>query len=87
MQYAQTHQSQFPPHEFVTEIPAKVWQAPDSAGTRYVYMSGLTLSQSNSVVACEPIIFGKERLVLFASGKIQKLTQDELYGLLGVKKP
>jgi len=85
--YAQSHQGQFPPHEFVPEIPAKIWQAPDSAGTRYVYLSGFSPAQSNAVVACEPMSFGAERLVLFAGGKIQKLSQDELYRLLGVKHP
>lgn len=87
LQYAHAHQAQFPPHDFVPELPAKLWQAPDTAGTRYIYVSGLSLTHSNQVLACEPRTFGNERLALFANGKIEKLSQADLYRLLGTKQP
>ena len=84
VQYAQAHQGQFPPHDYVSAIPGKVWQAPDSFGTRYLYIAGRSLSQSNAVLACEPGNFGEDRLVLFVSGRIQSLKTPELYRLMGV---
>ncbi len=86
MQYAQAHNGQFPPHDYVPEIPLRLWEAPDSTGTRYIYFAGLTLSQSNSVVVCEPQNFGDERLVLFADGSIKPLKTENLHRLLGVKQ-
>ena len=58
MQYAYSHDSRLPPHDYVPEIPPRVWEAPDSVGTRYLYIGGLTLGQSNAVVVCEPQNFG-----------------------------
>lgn len=84
MQYAYTHEGHFPPHDYVSEIPSKIWESPDNTGTRYIYVGGLTLSQSNSVLACEPRNFGEERAVLFASGKIQSLKTPEIHKLFGV---
>jgi len=86
MQYAHTHEGRFPPHDYVNEIPAKNWEAPDSAGTRYLYVGGLTLVQSNEVLVCEPQNFGDERLVLFASGRIQASKTQELHRLMGVQE-
>jgi hypothetical protein len=83
MNYAWAHDERFPPHDYVAEIPDKLWQAPDTAGTRYVYIGGQSLGQSNRVIACEPQNFGAQRLVLFASGKIQTMKTDELRRLFG----
>jgi hypothetical protein len=86
VQYANAHQGRFPPHDYVAEVPAKLWQAPDGAGTRYVYLGGQTLSQSNLLVACEPLTFGDERLVLLAGGKIESLKTPEIHRLMGVRE-
>jgi len=86
IQYAQSHNAHFTPHDYVHEIPTRVWETPDSTGTRYVYLAGLTLNQTNSLLACEPQHFGEERLVLFADGRIQKLKTSEIHGLMGVKE-
>jgi hypothetical protein len=86
MQYAHTHEGHFPPHDYVADIPAKTWEAPDSAGTRYIYVGGLTATQTNAVLVCEPQNFGDERLVMFADGKIQKLKTAEIHRMMGVKE-
>jgi hypothetical protein len=86
IQYAQSHNGHFPLHDYVTEIPANTWEAPDSSGTRYVYLGGLMLSQTNTLLACEPVHFGDERLVLFADGKIQKLRTADIHRLMGIKE-
>jgi hypothetical protein len=85
IRYAQTHEGRFPPHDYVAEIPDKVWQAPDSTGSRYLYIGGLSLTQSNAMVACEPRHFGDARLVLFGNGKITKLNTEKIHELMGAK--
>ena len=86
MQYANTHQGQFPPHDYVPEIPGKLRQAPDSAETRYIYLGGQNLGQSNTLLVCEPRNFGNERLVLFSDGSIRRTKTPEIYRLMGVKE-
>jgi hypothetical protein len=84
MEYAHAHDGRFPPHDYVSEIPARIWEAPDSTGTRYIYLGGLTLAQSNAVLVCEPQNFGDERLILFANGRIQASKTEEIHRLMGV---
>lgn len=86
MLYAQNHNGSFPLHDYVTDIPQKLWEAPDSSGTRYVYIGGITLADTNSVLAFEPKKFGPERLVLFADGRIQKLNTEQIHRLIGVQE-
>jgi hypothetical protein len=86
MQYAYSHGERFPPHDYVPEIPGKIWEAPDSVGTRYLYIGGLTLSQSNAVLACEPQNFGGERLVLFGNGKVESLGTAEIHRLMAAQQ-
>jgi hypothetical protein len=85
MQYASAHEGRFPPHDYTPEVPGKLWEAPDTSGTRYIYLAGSSRNQSNAVLACEPQNFGEERLVLFADGKIQPLRTAEIHRLLGVR--
>jgi hypothetical protein len=86
LQYAHSHDGHFPPHDYVGDIPAGVWEAPDSSGTRYIYLGGLTLGQTNALLVCEPQNFGDERLVIFADGNIQKLKTAEIHRLMGVEE-
>jgi len=86
LQYAHTHDGRFPPHDYVSEIPSKVWEAPDSSGTRYIYVAGLTLGQSNALLVCEPLNFGQQRLILFADGRIQSSKTEEIHQLMGVQE-
>src|SRR5215471_12720972 len=44
VQYAHNHDGRFPPHDYITEIPTRSWEAPDSSGTRYIYFAGLTMN-------------------------------------------
>jgi len=82
--YAQSHSGHFPTHDFVPEIPEKIWQAPDSVGTRYLYVGGLTLASATNILACEPVHFGDERFVLLVNGEIQKLATPEIRRRLGM---
>jgi hypothetical protein len=87
VQYAAAHDQRYPPHSYVLDIPEKLWQAPDMTGTRYVYIGGRSLNQSNDVVACEPLNFGETRFVLFGSGRIASLGTAEIRRALGSSEP
>ena len=50
MQYAYAHEGHFPPHDYVPEIPSKLWESlRQYRHSRYIYVGGLTLSQTNAV--------------------------------------
>jgi len=85
LEYAHGHDGRFPPHDYIAEIPSRFWEAPDSVGTRYVYIAGLALGQSNAMLVCEPQNFGEERLILLADGKIRSCKTDEIHRLMGVQ--
>jgi len=82
--YAQAHDGKFPSHDFVPDIAEKIWQSPDSAGTRYLYVSGLAASSGTNLLACEPMTFGDSRYALLASGEIQKLSTTEIRKRIGI---
>jgi hypothetical protein len=84
--YAKDHDGKFPAHDFVSEISEKIWQAPDSVGTRYIYVGSLKLGASNAVVAFEPEKFGESRFALFANGEIKALTLTDLRKAMGTKE-
>lgn len=84
--YAQGHDGQFPLHDFVPEIQGKLWESPDANGTRYLYVGGLTSGAATNIVACEPLVFGEQRFVLFADGNIQKLTTSQIRQAMGVRE-
>ncbi|TAL05914.1 MAG: hypothetical protein EPO07_02775 [Verrucomicrobia bacterium] len=77
-EYARTHEGKFPPHDFVTEIPEKIWESPDQLGTHYIYTGGLTTNHGAQLVAVEPLAFGESRLVLTAAGQIEKLGDADI---------
>jgi hypothetical protein len=77
-QYAQTHDGRFPPHDFVPEITDKLWETVDYRRSRFEYQHGLTLADTNRVLAWEPERFGEKRFVLFVGGEIKSLTKEEL---------
>ena len=85
--YAEEHGGKFPPHDFVPDIPEKIWQSPDSASTRYIYVAGLTRDSGTNVIACEPASFGNKRYALLASGEVKKLSSLEIRRALGIKEP
>jgi len=76
--YARTHDGRFPPHDFVAEIPEKIWESPDENGSHYVYHGGRTTNDRTAVLAVEPPNFGDRRFALFGSGNIQLLSGDEI---------
>lgn len=82
LDYARQHEGRFPPSDFSSGIPDKLWEAPDSDGTRYIYSGGHTTNDVASILAAEPLNFGDSRFALFVSGEIRQLSSDELGKLL-----
>jgi hypothetical protein len=64
MEYARTHDGSFPRHDFVPEIPEKLWETPDQDGSRYIYSGGYSTNEPQAVIASEPLNFGPRRFVL-----------------------
>jgi hypothetical protein len=85
MQYAHAHDGHFPPHDYVAEISPRVWEAPDSTGTRYIYLGGLSLDQTNAVIACEPLHFGDERFVILGNGVVKTMKTVDIRRLMGME--
>lgn len=77
-EYARTHEGRFPPHDFVPEIPDKLWESPDQNGTHYLYTGGFTTNDVNALLAIEGPVFGDARFVLTITGQIQKLSSEEI---------
>ncbi len=76
--YASHAKGQFPPHDFVPEIPEKLWESPDQLGSHYIYSGGLTTNDVAALLAVEPANFGDQRFVLFVSGEIRQISSEEI---------
>lgn len=76
--YARHRGGDFPPHDFVAEIPSRLWESPDQLGTHYYYFGGLKTNAPSRLLAMEPPIFGEHRFVLMTSGEIEKLSAREI---------
>lgn len=86
-QYAALHGGKFP----AASDPAVAglhWEVPGGAGMRYLYVAGRTASDTPQLVACEPALYGDERLALYTNGDIQIVLSAELRRQLDAgKKP
>lgn len=80
--YAQAHGGKFPATDFSDEINEKLWESPDENGSHYIYRGGLTLADTNALLAVEPVMFGERRFGLFVSGRITLLTNSEIESTL-----
>jgi hypothetical protein len=76
--YAARHDGNFPAGDRVPEIPPEAWQLPDPSGMRYRYATGRGGRDHPSVLAYEPGLFGRDRLVLMTDGTIRTMGPDEL---------
>jgi len=79
-EYARSHNGKFPPHDFVPEIPEKIWESSDEYGSHYVYHGGFTTNDINALVAVEPPNFGEKRLAIMGSGSVEFVGLDDVAG-------
>lgn len=82
MTFANLHGGKFPSHDYVPEIPEKIWQSPNRKSTRYIYLGGGSAIGGTNIIACEPLDFGDRRFALFANGEIKRLTAVEIRTLV-----
>jgi hypothetical protein len=82
VEYAALRQGKFPPHDWVPEIPERLWQA-DEQGTRFIYLHPKH-DTTNALTVCEPVNFGDPRYAIFANGEIKKIPSDEIRRGLGI---
>ncbi len=78
LDYARTHEGRFPAHDFVAEIPQKLWESPDQFGSHYIYSGGAGTNDPGALLAVEPVNFGEKRFALLMSGEIQELSTKEI---------
>ncbi len=81
--YAHERGGKLPAETARSAIPSEFWRVPGGAGMKYIYREGWIAGDGAQVVAFEPGIFGKERLVLLSSGEIVKLSAE----ILGESSP
>ena len=78
--YAATHGGKFPAESDLA-MEASLWEMPGGGGMRYLYrlrQEGDKLGRSPEPLACEPEIYGPNRLVLTTGGQIVPMTSSEL---------
>lgn len=85
LDYARTHEGKFPAYDFGPEIVEKLWESPDQASSRYIYMGGHRANDVQALLAIEPLTFGDQRFVLRGSGEITLLSSENIERELGEK--
>jgi hypothetical protein len=86
--YAATHAGEFPA-ESEPAVEASLWEMPGTGGMRYLYVSGKKaeeLADFHEPLACEPEIYGPNRLVLTTDGHVVEMTSTELRHKLSPEK-
>jgi hypothetical protein len=86
--FAATHNGRFPSAGEMAEVPADLWTIPESGGLRYQYIPGLTATQPAALLACEPELDTRQRLVLRTNGDITEMSSTEIQAQRnGEKRP
>ena len=80
--YAEKHEGKFPPHDWIPEIPNRLWEA-DSAGTHFIYVGGFKTNSLGTAIVAEPAHFGNSRYIITATGEIKKASQEEIANNIG----
>jgi hypothetical protein len=77
--FAATHKGRFPSAGEMGQVPADLWNVPDSGGLRYLYVPGLSADSSPTPLAWEPELDPEQRLVLRTSGEIVSLRSSDIH--------
>jgi len=76
--YAEKHDKTFPSDRTTSGIAEGLWEVPDPSRMRYLYVGGLRRDQGEVPLVYEPGIFGTERMVLLANGKITQMSAEKI---------
>jgi hypothetical protein len=80
--FAATHQGKFPSKQELSAIATELWEVPATAGTRYLYVDGMSAGHAPAPLVCEPDLDPEQRFVLRADGEIVIMRSDEIEKLL-----
>jgi hypothetical protein len=87
--YARQHEGRMPPHDFVPEIPEKMWLAPGGSSSRYLYFAPLGSKAGSKkaadILLCEPEALGDMRFVLLRNGDVAQMTTEKIRATIGLK--
>lgn len=90
-QFAATHAGRFPTPDEMGAIPGELWEVPQAAGLRFLYVAGRSAGYLPDVLVYEPELDSDRRLVLRVNGDIVEMCSTDLRALnLGTpegKKP
>jgi hypothetical protein len=77
LHFAATHQGRFPANQERATISSDLWDVPESAGLRFVYVPGQSADKAAALVAYDPEPGAGGRLILRADGSVTMVTTDE----------
>lgn len=86
LQFAATHQGRFPAADEMTVVASDLWEVPEAAGMRYIYVAGQSASHLPEILAYEPEIVAGQRLVLKTNGDIMAMNSSEIRAVLTREK-
>lgn len=84
--YADSHDGRFPASPQDSQISAELWQLPERVGIDYLYRTGLTKSDGQSILAFEPDVYGNAPAVLLVNGRVLQMSPRELWIALGQER-
>jgi len=84
--FAATHGGHFPTETEAATLPAELWEVPDAAGMRYLYVPGRSANNAEELLACEPELESEQRLVLQTNGGIVHWSTADIHRALGREK-
>jgi hypothetical protein len=84
--YAAAHDGTLPLHEFMPGLADAVWATSDPSSARFGYLGGRRTGDARQIVAYEPGVFGRQRLVLYGDGQIRELDARDLHRSLAAEK-
>ncbi len=84
-QYAARHGGKFPVADDPA-VPGPHWEIPGGAGMQYLYLAGRSARDAPRLLACEPALYGDERMALYTDGDIQIVLSAELRKQLDPEK-
>jgi hypothetical protein len=76
-QFAATHKGMFPREDETAAIAGDLWEIPGGGGLRYQFISGSSAGPEASLLAYEPDLGNRVRLVLKTNGDIIEMTTEQ----------
>lgn len=78
MHFAATHDGQFPTESELEFMATDDWQLPNQPGLRFQYISGVSASEPERILAFEPLLNATAQYALFADGHVALLAAGQL---------